>query len=244
MYIIKCSFFHITDINEKALTFINRESYLKRNYLGTNSSTSDERDILKGILSKDILINLRTYDTHSLVLYANDHFNNFVHLFITNGKEVVFLYNYGDEIVNLTIVDEDVSSLKSIQVAINRHESQTIMHVNNKNVTSDKGTRLLEEYSNKPWTNPEMGEFTDPLDFIIFQYFSTEVLSPHRPPAPPTEYFQFNVGGYDTMNLLRTNPDYPELEGYIGCVRGLKIGDDLIDLAEINEKNIAHGRFL
>lgn len=77
----------------------------------------------------------------------------------------------------------------------------------------------------------------------IFLIVFTEVLSPHRPPAPPTEYFQFNVGGYDTTNLLRTNQDYPELEGYIGCVRGLKIGDDLIDLAEINEKNIAHGKF-
>lgn len=127
--------------------------------MGTNSSTtSDERDTLKGILNKDILINLRTYDTHSLVLYANDHFNNFVHLYITNGREVVFLYNYGDEIVNLTIVDEDVSSLKTIQVAINRHETHTIMHVNNKNVTSDRGTRLLDEYSNKPWVNPEKGK--------------------------------------------------------------------------------------
>lgn len=154
-------FNHYADINEKALTFINRESYLKRNYLGTNTSTttpSDEKDTLKGILNKDILINLRTYDTHSLVLYANDHFNNFVHLYITNGSKVVFLYNYGDEIVNLTIVDEDVSSLKSIQVAINRHETYTIMHVNNKNVTSDRGTRLLDEYSNKPWVNPENGK--------------------------------------------------------------------------------------
>lgn len=71
----------------------------------------------------------------------------------------------------------------------------------------------------------------------------TEVLSPHRPPAPPTEYFQFNVGGYDTANLLRTTTNnLTELQGFIGCVRGLKIGDNLIDLAVIAEENIAHGK--
>lgn len=74
-------------------------------------------------------------------------------------------------------------------------------------------------------------------------FFIAEVLSPHRPPAPPTEYFQFNVGGYDKANLLKTQIDHPELQGYIGCVRGLKIGDNLIDLAEINEGNIAHGTY-
>lgn len=69
------------------------------------------------------------------------------------------------------------------------------------------------------------------------------MLSPHRPPAPPTEYFQFNVGGYDTANLLRTTTNnMTELQGFIGCVRGLKIGDNLIDLAAIAEENIAHGK--
>lgn len=37
--------------------------------------------------------------------------------------------------------------------------------------------------------------------------------------------------------------DAPALEGYIGCVRGLKIGAQLIDLAEINERNIAPSKY-
>ncbi len=74
--------------------------------------------------------------------------------------------------------------------------------------------------------------------------FSIELLHNHRPPAPPTEYFQFNVGGYDTANLLRTNSGMPELQGFIGCVRGLKIGDNLIDLAVIAEENIARGKWV
>ncbi|XP_043071539.1 uncharacterized protein LOC6558003 isoform X3 [Drosophila grimshawi] len=219
-----------TNINEKALTFINRESFLMRNYLSVTSTPAillhgieDEREMLKGILSQDLLINLRTYDTNALVLYANDHYNNFVHLYISQAREIVFLYNYGDEIVNLTLLDETlVSNLKSIQVAIVRGEQETRMHVNQRSASIDRGTLLLDEYANKPWSNPEK-----------------EVLSPHRPPAPPTEYFQFHVGGYDPANLLRPNVDAPSLEGYIGCVRGLKIGAQLIDLAEINERNIA-----
>lgn len=79
---------------------------------------------------------------------------------------------------------------------------------------------------------------------IRLRFGSIEVLSPHRPPAPPTEYFQFNVGGYDTANLLRTNSGMTELQGFIGCVRGLKIGDNLIDLAEIAEENIARGKYM
>ncbi|XP_037048941.1 contactin-associated protein-like 5 isoform X3 [Bradysia coprophila] len=208
-----------TNINEKALTFINRESYLKRNYL---SNSDSEKDMLRNIFQDSILINIRTYDSHSLVLYANDHFNNFVHLYITNSNEVVYLYNYGDEIVNLTIVHNELSSGKSIQVAVIRTEAETTMHVNEKHITVEKGYRLLQEYSNRPWMNPEK-----------------ELLHNHRPPAPPTEYFQFNVGGYDTANLLRTNSGMPELQGFIGCVRGLKIGDNLIDLAVIAEENIA-----
>lgn len=139
-----------------------------RNYLSATAQSSDlpaaifdeEREMLKGVLNKDVLINLRTYDTDSMVLYANDHYNNFVHLYITGGREIVFLYNYGDEIVNLTVVDDSVSTLKSIQVAIVREEQKTHMHVNGQSVTIERGTLLLDEYSNKPWQNPEMGEYS------------------------------------------------------------------------------------
>uniref|UniRef100_A0A336LGA7 CSON009010 protein n=1 Tax=Culicoides sonorensis TaxID=179676 RepID=A0A336LGA7_CULSO len=209
-----------TNINEKALTFIYSESYLKRNYFG--DETQAERDILRNIMKENILINLRTYDKHSLVLYANDHLNNFVHIFVTDSNKVVFLYNHGNEIVNLTLAYNALNSGKSIQLALIRTEESTTLHVNEANITVDKGYSLLTEYSNKPWINPEM-----------------EVLSPHRPPAPPTDYFQINVGGYDPVNLLRANTEMPALEGFVGCIRGLKIGEYLVDLPEMAEHNLA-----
>jgi Laminin G domain len=154
--IIPFDFSFLSDINEKALTFINRESYLKRNYL--SNALPQEKTIFRAIMEENILVNLRTYDDHSLVLYANDHFNNFIHLYVTNSNEVVYLFNYGNEIVNLTIMNNELNSGKSIQVAITRTKTSTTMHVNEKNTTIDKGFLLLEEYSNRPWANPEKGE--------------------------------------------------------------------------------------
>lgn len=57
------------------------------------------------MLLENILINLRTYDTHSLILYANDHLNNFVHLYISNGTNIVYLFNAGNEIKNITVAN-------------------------------------------------------------------------------------------------------------------------------------------
>ncbi|XP_053684108.1 axotactin isoform X1 [Sabethes cyaneus] len=213
-----------TNINEDALTFISRESYLKRNYISDAEEQREEREKLRSILNSSLLINLRTYDKHSFVLYANDHNNNFIHLYLTDNGQVVYLYNYGNDIVNLTLEHASLNNGKSIQVAVIRTETNTTLFVNEKNITVERGHSLLEEYSNKPWTNPEM-----------------EVLSPHRPPAPPTEYFQFNIGGFDPANLLKPNPDTTEeLQGYIGCIRGLKIGDNLISLKEMALQNNAH----
>lgn len=40
-----------------------------------------------------------------------------------------------------------------------------------------------------------------------------EVLAPQRPPAPPTEYFQLNIGGYDPETLLKVTDDVADLPG-------------------------------
>lgn len=175
-------------------------------------------EILKG----NLLVNIRTYDKKALIIYAHDNFNNFVHLYL-DSNEILYLYNYGNEIVNLSVTNKDLTIGKSIQIAVIRKESSTELHVNEKNVTLDKGVLLLDTYSNKPWSNPEK-----------------EVLSPHRPPAPTVSYFQINLAGYDSTNLLQVNNH--TIDGLIGCVRGLKIGSNLINLPELeNEAHIKDG---
>lgn len=114
--------------------------------------------ILKNIFKDELLlINLRTYDTTALIFYANDHLNNFVHLYINEGTQVVYLFNYDNEIFNITVDYAELNSSKSIQIAIVRKENITTLHVNDKNNTAFIGVSLLDTYSNKPWINPEQG---------------------------------------------------------------------------------------
>ncbi|KAH0947033.1 hypothetical protein HN011_011048 [Eciton burchellii] len=203
-----------TNINNKALTFTSPGAFLKKNYFG--SDDNEERLLLKSMLLENILINLRTYDTHSLILYANDHLNNFVHLYISNGTNIVYLFNAGNEIKNITVANPDVNMGISVQIAIIRGQNWTTLYVNEYNVTLNATPVLLDAYSNKPWTNPEK-----------------EVLAPQRPPAPPTDYFQVNLGGFDPDNLLRVGKEGVLIQGYVGCLRGLMIGEYLVDLPNL-----------
>ncbi|XP_054010522.1 axotactin isoform X1 [Hylaeus anthracinus] len=208
------------NINNKALTFTSQAAFLKKNYFGTDEQ-DEEKQLMKTILLQNILINLRTYDTHSLILYANDHLNNFAHLYISNGTSIVYLFNAANEIKNITVEYPGANTGISVQIAIIRNERSTTLHVNEYNVTLNATPVLLDTYSNKPWTNPEK-----------------EVLAPQRPPAPPSDYFQVNLGGFDPDDLLRVGKEGMLIKGYVGCLRGLMIGDYLVDLPSLaNEAN-------
>lgn len=148
--------YYFLDINTNALTFTHPESYLKQSFLSTDA-INEEGEVLKGIFKEQILINLRTYDTTALILYANDHLNNFVHLYIKDRTQVVYLFNYDNEIYNITVDYAGLNTSKSVQLAILRGENTTTLHVNDKNCTITIGVSLLDSYSNKPWINPEEG---------------------------------------------------------------------------------------
>lgn len=147
----------LPDINTNALTFTKPESYLKQNYI--NFENPEEKYILKRIFEDLVLINLRTYDMTALIFYVNDHLNNFVHLYIDNGTQVVYLFNHGNEICNITVDYAELNTSKSVQIAIEREENMTTVYVNDKNISIPMGVLLLEEYSNKPWMNPEKGKY-------------------------------------------------------------------------------------
>lgn len=144
-----------SDINTNALTFTHPESYLKRNYLGSDGN--EEKHVLKKIFEEQILINLRTYDATSLILYANDHLNNFILLYLENGTQVIYLFNHEDVIHNITVDYNELNTSKPVQIAIQRNANITTLYVNDQNVTINIGVKLLKTYSNKPWKNPERG---------------------------------------------------------------------------------------
>lgn len=150
----------LADINQKALTFQTKESYLKKNYLVDNTTDAEKQRLKKMMTEENVLMNLRTYDDNSLVLYANDNLNNFIHLFIHNGTQIIYLFNNEDEIVEMNVTYEKINKGESVQIAIIRTENNTTLHVNDKNTTIDKIPKLLTNYTNKPWINPELGKFT------------------------------------------------------------------------------------
>ncbi|KRT78663.1 EGF domain-containing protein, partial [Oryctes borbonicus] len=205
------------NINIDGVMFTQPESFIKENYL-TNDQ-EDDKNTLRKIFEETVLINFRTYDTTSLILYANDHLNNFMHLSLYNGTQVVYMFNHGNEIHNITVEYTELNTSLSIQLAITRVENSTTLHVNEHNNSIPIGVMLLESYSNKPWTNPE-----------------NEIIAPQRPPAPPTEYFQLNIGGYDPETLLKVSPT-TYLPGYVGCMRGLKVGEQILNLTAMVENN-------
>ncbi|KAG8223988.1 hypothetical protein J437_LFUL012091 [Ladona fulva] len=193
-----------TNINLNGLTFLKPSAYLRKNYLSNVSS--EDKQILKSMFSENILINLRTYSLNALVLYANDHMNNFIQLHIEDGMRIIFTFNWGNEIQTIKVENPVINTGKSVQVALERKESETILHVNERNSSVPKPVLLLTEYSQKPWTNPEK-----------------EMLYPPRPPAQPTDYFQINLGGYH-LDQFKSSP------GFVGCIRGFRIGENSVDL--------------
>lgn len=147
----------ITDINEKALTFQTKEAYLKKNYLVDNE-TDAEKSRLKKMMTENVLMNLRTYDNNALVLYANDNLNNFIHLFIHNGTQIIYMFNQENDIISMNVTNDKINKGESVQIAIIRTENSTTLHVNEKNTTINKVPILLTNYTNKPWLNPELGK--------------------------------------------------------------------------------------
>lgn len=111
------------------------------------------------MMTEKVLMNLRTYDDNALVLYANDNLNNFIHLFIHNGTHIIYLFNDEDEIIQMNVTYQKINKGESVQIAIIRTENSTTLHVNEKNTTTERTAKLLTEYTNKPWINPELGMF-------------------------------------------------------------------------------------
>ena len=81
---------------------LKKEAYVNKNYLSDNF-TSAEKQMFANAFNSTIFLNIRTYDRNSVIMYINDHVNNFVHVYIRSGEVITFLFNYGKEIQNISI---------------------------------------------------------------------------------------------------------------------------------------------
>lgn len=84
------------------MTLVLREAFVKYSYF-SNNLTDPERHMFSNAFSSTILLNIRTYDHNSMIMYVNDHLNNFIHIYVSDGRTITFLFNFGNEIKNLTV---------------------------------------------------------------------------------------------------------------------------------------------
>lgn len=194
------------DINVDGLTFLSQSSFLKK-----AKQVVDPDDPIQHIMTSNIYLNLRTYDSEALVLYANDHLNNFVQIHIEGGMRVIFLWNHGNKIERLEVAHKAINHGKPIQIAVTRNATHTVLHVNTESSSLAVGIYLLHQYLSHPWINPEL-----------------ELFVPPRPFAPVGYYYQLFLGGFE-QGVLTPKPGN-KIPGMLGCLRGLKMGNDVIKI--------------
>jgi len=92
-----------------------------------------------------------------------------------------------------------------IQVKIERHRSRTSFYVNNNLIVIEKPMLFLTNYTQNPWSNPEL-----------------ELVRPPRPKMGSKSYFQIFLANVDEYFSSR-------LPGFTGCIQGLSIDNQLFD---------------
>ena len=75
------------------------------------------------ILTSDVHLSFRTYQSDALIFYANDHLHNFVQLELMDSGMLVFKYNSGQQIVEVVVDSRDgMYSVMSPSHLIDHHD--------------------------------------------------------------------------------------------------------------------------
>lgn len=110
------------DINQNALTFRTSSAFVEAN--ATTMSIASTLG-LGGFFKEDILINIRTFDIRSLVFYAYDYHNNFVQLHIEDSSRVVFTFNSGNTIYDVSATVEGMVPFLNLNFILIIRDVQT-----------------------------------------------------------------------------------------------------------------------
>lgn len=102
-------------------------------------------------------------------------------------------------------VSNTSGSGQPIQVKIERHRLRTTFYVNNNFVVVEKPMIFLTNYTQNPWSNPEL-----------------ESVRPPRPKMGSKTYSQIFLANIDEYFTTR-------LPGFTGCIQGLSIDNQLFD---------------
>ncbi|GFR22715.1 protocadherin-like wing polarity protein stan [Trichonephila clavata] len=190
-----------TNVNTNGMTVVVPKSYYHHKIEGNKTNP---------VLGQNILLSFRTFEKEGILLYAFDHYNNFVQLHFANQK-VFFTFNSDRTLYQLSVDVEDISKGTLVQVKVERQPKSTTLFVNDKNTTEDAVIRFVDKYFRMPWHSGENLE-------TVFPPRGTYRTIEH------SEMFLGHVGSGTETNLTKN--------GFAGCIQGFMIGDKIFDLEE------------
>ncbi|XP_067139514.1 axotactin-like isoform X3 [Centruroides vittatus] len=159
------------------------------------------------ILNENIILNFFTFEDDALLLYAFDHLNNFVQLHWENGKRVVFTFNSLQTIVQVYVDVSVIYKGKPIQISVERNANMTTLNVNGKKAIVSSPIKFLQHYHQHPW----------------IENINLEKVKPIRGTFSTIPHYEIFIGGVNEGIISH-------IPGLIGCLQGMKIGDELYDL--------------
>ncbi|XP_055356839.1 axotactin-like isoform X2 [Paramacrobiotus metropolitanus] len=190
------------DINTKVFSLTN----------STGSAFAYLKNSVPGdILRENISISFRTHRRTGILLYAHDNNNNFVQLHLQEGRKVIMTLNSANSIRRLEVTRDGLSDGRWHQLHVGRWENRVDLSVDFDNINSldvDATVAGLQLYKSKPWSRATVG---------------LETITPPRGEYATTAYTDAYVGGVrSTFNT--------QLTGFYGCLRGLRVGQNVIDV--------------
>ncbi|XP_019619326.1 PREDICTED: contactin-associated protein-like 3B [Branchiostoma belcheri] len=188
------------NINLDSATFLREDAFL----LFEESQNS--------VLYSGLRFGFRTFAPDAVLMYAHDHFNNFVQLEVRGGDTLTVSFNSLNEIKEFTVKVAGISSGEWVDVIISRSDNYLNIAANKTRESEFAPVNLLTVYSQDPFPG------------------YSESIRPERPSAPPAQQTRVYVGGVPaSMSASR--------RGLLGCMRGLKFGrNDVKSLARLAEK--------
>ncbi|XP_041351941.1 contactin-associated protein-like 2 [Gigantopelta aegis] len=162
------------------------------------------------ILDRTIILSFRTFQEEALLLYIHDQLNNFVQMELVDSRSIAISYNTFDQIIReLVTVDGILNDGKWKQIVAEDFFNLTKLQIEGvERVINFRRVKLVD-YSAHPFTGSRQQE---------------TVLFRARPSMEPRHFVHVYAGGVPKGGAA--------VASLKGCIRGLKIGTIVMQLAE------------
>ncbi|CAJ0560159.1 unnamed protein product, partial [Mesorhabditis spiculigera] len=179
-------------------------------------------------LTEQIVVSARTDQPHGLILFAHDHNHNFLQVHISEEVNVTLTLNNRDNVFACSVTARprsEFSDMEWIQIVVTHHDSGSILSVG-EDLCSISAERALatERMDSYHYTRPGIDFVTVPIGL--------------QSPTKPEPLLHLFVGGverdtHSQKDEKRLTPVYQsEIPDLLGCIRGLRVGSNIVDMRD------------